>query len=873
MGQLGTKWPLARRDAEVDAVVRAFGDPARDAVSLYGPTGVGKTRLAETCLALAEGSGRLTARVVASRAAARLPLGALAPILPTALPADATPAALFEQAREELLALGGSAGLVLFIDDAHLLDASSALLLSQLLDNGAVFLMATIRDGEVVPDAVATWWRRDRTLRLDLADLDPEGSAEVLTLVLGGVVAADTIRSLHRASGGNPLLLRELVHQALEGGQLADRSGTWRLTGTVQPSRRMFDVLATRLAALSDPARRVVDQLAVCAPVGPAELTGEISHDDLVALERAGLISVVVDGLRHQLVLSHPIYGEALRAELTVLRRRAILLAAAERIRSLGARRREDNRRVATWLLDAGGRPDPELLLQATRFARYANDFAEVERLGSVLWEAGPTAEVAVLLGEAHYQLGHYDEAEAVLAAPVPADSPEHLLVQRVTQRGQNLQWGLSDWRTALAAVKEAQATLGPEHADDLVIREAEVWNFAAQPQKALDVVEQIAPRTPRARAMLAIIRGHSLCRVGRTAEAIEVAIEGFREHSALTEPVALSHPGVHMINQAYSLVEAGRFAEGDEITRFGYDVVVAENIPFAQIWFALMLGKSCSQQGRIEECRRWMREGASTAQVHGFRGPERVALAALAAAEAMLGNVPAATAAIARADTLHDIELHRFDQALGWAWTAWAEGDPERARRVLVESATVSAEQHNVMSAAWLWHDAARLGAQDVTPHLAALAARSDSPVVTARAEHIRALEADDGPALGAVCGAFEDLGMLLLAAEAASASADAHRRAGQPRPAANWAVQAQALARHCPGVRTPALTSSEGAVPLSAREREIADLAGRGLSSQEIADRLFLSIRTVNNHLGKVYAKLGVNKREELTEALTQG
>jgi DNA-binding CsgD family transcriptional regulator len=56
----------------------------------------------------------------------------------------------------------------------------------------------------------------------------------------------------------------------------------------------------------------------------------------------------------------------------------------------------------------------------------------------------------------------------------------------------------------------------------------------------------------------------------------------------------------------------------------------------------------------------------------------------------------------------------------------------------------------------------------------------------------------------------------------------------------------------------------------PLTAREREIAMLAAARLSSREIAERLFLSVRTVNNHLQRVYTKLGVNSRVALSEAL---
>ena len=57
---------------------------------------------------------------------------------------------------------------------------------------------------------------------------------------------------------------------------------------------------------------------------------------------------------------------------------------------------------------------------------------------------------------------------------------------------------------------------------------------------------------------------------------------------------------------------------------------------------------------------------------------------------------------------------------------------------------------------------------------------------------------------------------------------------------------------------------------VPLTARERDIAALAASGASSKDIADQLFLSVRTVNNHLQNVYSKLGVSGRRQLATAL---
>jgi DNA-binding CsgD family transcriptional regulator len=57
---------------------------------------------------------------------------------------------------------------------------------------------------------------------------------------------------------------------------------------------------------------------------------------------------------------------------------------------------------------------------------------------------------------------------------------------------------------------------------------------------------------------------------------------------------------------------------------------------------------------------------------------------------------------------------------------------------------------------------------------------------------------------------------------------------------------------------------------IELTAREREVASLAARGLTNREIADNLYLSPRTVENHLQRIYDKLGVSSRDELNAAL---
>jgi DNA-binding CsgD family transcriptional regulator len=56
-----------------------------------------------------------------------------------------------------------------------------------------------------------------------------------------------------------------------------------------------------------------------------------------------------------------------------------------------------------------------------------------------------------------------------------------------------------------------------------------------------------------------------------------------------------------------------------------------------------------------------------------------------------------------------------------------------------------------------------------------------------------------------------------------------------------------------------------------LTPQERQIAQMAGAGLSNREIGQRLYLSHRTIGSHLYRVYPKLGVTSRAELRDALT--
>lgn len=73
-----------------------------------------------------------------------------------------------------------------------------------------------------------------------------------------------------------------------------------------------------------------------------------------------------------------------------------------------------------------------------------------------------------------------------------------------------------------------------------------------------------------------------------------------------------------------------------------------------------------------------------------------------------------------------------------------------------------------------------------------------------------------------------------------------------------------AQRVISHFSGAGTPAATS-EPFPELTAREREVLDLVAAGLRNATIAERLFLSQKTVANHLSSIFAKLSVDGRHQ--------
>ena len=870
MSELQSAWPLVGRQQLLDRITATLRSPAASVVILCGPSGVGKTRLASHAAGLLEADGWLAIPVTASETMSSIPLGALAPAFarePLDLGAVSQDSVvLFEQVRRsiELMATGRRALMV--VDDLSLLDSLSLAVITQLLASGTVRLIATVRSGDPLPDAILSMWTSSTALRLDVPPLDVAEYETVLAEVLSSPISHRTAVDLHSMSGGNPLFLRELVLGAIAEKHLVLTGGVWQLVGAPIGTPALHDLIRSRMQHLDPVDLAIIERLAVCQPLALADLHFDTARKRVIALEDAGLVTVTGD---LQVSLSHPQYVAAVRASLSRLRIIDNLLEQADIIaaKPMSA---EDELRVAVWRLDAGEPTDPVLLARAAHLALLAQDHAAVARLAAAAILAGaPAAEMLFLQGEAQWTMGRNSVALDLLAraAAADADDPtaEQLTGRIATARASTYAGELLGNRKGIELLDDVEAR-HPALANSLALARAVLLlNLEEAELAAEQLVDARPPHdsdVTRA-AILAMSTAVPLFALGRSEAALAAAREAVAY--ATNDPMpAFALRRAQMV-LATALIQSGQVAETRALALESLHDGMARNDELAVRYDELLLGRAALAQGRLETAVRWFRDVISGAQARGPIAYGNQGTAWLALALAWQGRIAEATEAT---DSLDPGYVENNSVAfLAVQWIAAVQGDQAAIPAIVARARAVAGRGHRVLASSLL-HGAARLGGAALAmPALVALGNEGESPLIDLQAAHVRAEAEPTVEALVTIAERWEALGQLLFAAEAMASAAGVARRAERGREAAALQNRADSLASQCEKAASPLLQFLDTAQQLTKREREVSSLAAQGLSSIEIAEKLFLSPRTVDNHLQSSYGKLGIRGRSELT------
>jgi DNA-binding CsgD family transcriptional regulator len=252
------------------------------------------------------------------------------------------------------------------------------------------------------------------------------------------------------------------------------------------------------------------------------------------------------------------------------------------------------------------------------------------------------------------------------------------------------------------------------------------------------------------------------------------------------------------------------------------------------------------------------------------------LALASLAQAAAVTGDLAGAQEFAAQARRAEGSSVLQAAVQPALAWVDACSGRPEAAVATSLAAAEEARRAGQVLLEARPLHDAARFGAAPrVVQRLRDLARGAEGdwlPLIRDHAEH---LAARDPQALEGLIDRCAVLGDRVVAAECAARSAIWYAAAGDEPARIRARRRATQLLARLEPVTTPALQAEVATrlrPTLTPRETEVALLAGQGLTTRAMAERLHVSLRTTENHLHRIYGKLGVSGKVELAHLLSQ-
>ncbi|MGH4023384.1 MAG: AAA family ATPase, partial [Pseudonocardiaceae bacterium] len=778
-------WTFVGRDSELQ-FISGHLEEVRSVV-IAGPAGVGKTRLAREALTAAQHHGRPARWVAGTSAAAAIPLGAFAHLLP-ALEAVSDPFALLQCAAAAITADTRERPVV-GVDDAHLLDELSVTLVHQLALTRAVCLVLTVRTGEPAPDPVVTLWKDGLADRLELQPLPRAEVDRLVTAVLGGVVDSRTSERLWCASHGNALFLRELVEGGHQTGRLQQQEGVWRWVGRMEPTPRLREIVQAQLGGLGPDERAALELLATGEPLGLGHLADLTTAEVVAALERRGLVLVENSGWRAQARLAHPVYVAVVRDQLPEADACKLRRKLAEAY--LPWQRHDDLLRAGSLLLDSDEPgANAVLLADAAVGANVALDHDLAARLARAAIDGADGAcrvRAHLALQEATRWQGRAVEAEqvATTVAPMICAAEDHY--RFAVLRAFNLFFGLGQVDAAEAVLRDAAEAAEPQVVRRVRAVAGVLAFFAGRSQQAAENGPDLpAEGSAETAIWVSSAAALQLAGCGRATEALAAVARGWAalDRAALkpdgAEPetalarLALAHAEVSALLLGGRIRDAGTRAAELHAWCLTQPAWAGDAVAAAHV------GWSALAAGRPRSAVRWLSEATVSLTQRDPGGCRQLGIALLAQAHALLGDGPAARRVLDGAPPHHP-EVFEAETLLAEAWVAAADNHLSAGADRAIRAASVAAATGRPAVQAQALHTAVRLGrAEEVTAGLRRLADRLDAPLITAYSAHAAAVAAGSGGALEDVATDFEVMGAQLLATEAAAHAAAAHERAG---------------------------------------------------------------------------------------------
>ncbi|MFT4127911.1 MAG: hypothetical protein QM662_17000, partial [Gordonia sp. (in: high G+C Gram-positive bacteria)] len=428
---MAVQWPLVGRAEELQVVGDSLLGAAGIVVS--GPAGVGKTRLA---LAAVNRSARPCHRLFATATARTIPFGVLAEFA-GALGPD--PLRHVEEMAAALTASGG--GTVVSVDDAHLLDEQSALVVHQLVASEAASVLLTVRSGDRMPEPIRALCADGALARLQLQPLSSGDVTELLEHALGGPVERASAERLWRYTQGNVLYLRQLVDDEIARGQIRQLFGVWTWAGTPEVSPALGELIGANIGRQPPGVIDVVDLVAIGEQVERVALESMAEAAAIGEAEHRGLI--VVDPGTHLARPAHPMIGEARRSSMTMLRRARLARGLAAAIAEHCGPSAQHTLQRAFLLAEHGSPGDAPLFTEAAGIALGLLDAGSAADFGRLAIGVGGGLDAKLIYALALITLGDQRGGDAVIGEllddPQFADSHSYLALLRAA----NLCWNL----------------------------------------------------------------------------------------------------------------------------------------------------------------------------------------------------------------------------------------------------------------------------------------------------------------------------------------------------------------------------------------------------------------------------------------------